>query len=99
MPERFSPERLAELAEANGPKEASLKAGGVEFRPELVFRLTVSVLKDMLLEGDPEAQLEFDVRYQEMFAETLAEAQEQLNRAVLTQGNGTPKPRLLRPPG
>lgn len=95
-PRRFSAENLKRLAEANNALEASLTAQGVEFRPELVFRMTVTVLKDMLLGEDPEAQLEFDVRYQEVFATTLEDAEAQLARAKLTS-NGAPKPRLLRP--
>lgn len=96
--DRFTAERLDELAAVNGSKEAGLRAQGVDFRPELVFRLTVMALKDMLIDGDEEARLEFEVRYQELFAQTLADAQEQVNRAKLTSSNGS-KPRLLRPPG
>jgi hypothetical protein len=99
--DRFSPERGRELAEANAPVEEGLRAQGVSFGPELPFRLTVMVLKDMLLEGDAEAQAEFEVRYQEAFADVMRDAQEKVNRARLIGNGGAPMPppRLLRPDG
>lgn len=92
-PTKRDERRLADLRAANAATEKALIAQGARLNEIAVLQLQVRTLHRLLVGDDPGRQLAYDLAYQEVVAEGLAEVRADLDRRRLAEGAG----RLLVP--
>lgn len=92
-PRKRDERRLADLRAANAAAERALVAQGARINEFAVLQLQVRTLQRLVVGDDAGRRLAYDLAYQEVVAEGLAEVRADLDRRRLAEGAG----RLLVP--
>lgn len=93
MPDRDELAELNNLKASNAQREKALNDAGVRMGNDAVVQLTAMTLKDLWIGGDPERQHQWDMAYQSK----LAQALDDVERAVAEQRAEAQRPRLVTP--
>lgn len=80
--------RLADLKAGNARREQQLGAQGVRLDPVTALRLNLDVIRELLVGDDHDAQVDYETRYQERLAAVLDQAEAEVRKIKLAQGNG-----------